>query len=89
MAGTNTAKVYIGTLEPSSTTGALMRGPVITTIPADFTAALAAIAGGDGSDSGKCFPEEHPKCPYCGSKNTVYAYYDMRYYCKDCGREFG
>ncbi len=25
MAGTNTAKVYIGTLEQSSTTGALMR----------------------------------------------------------------
>ena len=49
MAGTNTAKVYIGTLEQSSTTGALMRGPVITTIPADFTAALAAIAGFDSA----------------------------------------
>ncbi len=51
--------------------------------------ALSAIAGGGDPETGKCFPEEHPKCPYCGSKNTVFAYYDMRYYCKDCGREFG
>ena len=50
--------------------------------------ALAAIAGGDDLEAGKCFPEEHPKCPYSGSKNTEFAYYDMKYYCKNCDREF-
>ena len=44
MAGTNATKIYIGTLEQSKTTGALMRGPVLTTIPTTFAEALAAIS---------------------------------------------
>lgn len=44
MAGTNASKVVIGLLEQSKTVGALMRGPVITNIPATFDEALAAIA---------------------------------------------
>lgn len=42
--GTNAKKVFIGLADQSSTTGALARGSVITTIPADITAAQTAIA---------------------------------------------
>lgn len=45
MAGTDTTKIFIGTLEQSKTVGALMRGPKLSTVPADFDAALAAIGG--------------------------------------------
>lgn len=38
-------KVYIGTPEQSSTTGAVCSGPVITDIPDDIDEALAAITG--------------------------------------------
>lgn len=44
MAGINAKKVMIGLADQSSTTGALAQGAVITTIPADFTAAQTAIA---------------------------------------------
>lgn len=40
----NTANVFIGTPEQSTTVGALSRGNVLTTIPADYTAAKTAIA---------------------------------------------
>lgn len=42
-------KVYIGTAEQDSTTGAVLTGPVITTIPANITDALTAIASFDSS----------------------------------------
>lgn len=42
--GTNAKKVFIGLAEQSSTTGALARGNVLTTIPTDITAAQTAIA---------------------------------------------
>ena len=51
--------------------------------------ALAAVAGGDDQEDGKCFPEDHPKCPSCGSKNTEFEYYYLKYYCKDCGYMWG
>ena len=38
-------KVYIGTPEQSATTGAVLRGDVITTIPDDIAEAQTAIAG--------------------------------------------
>lgn len=41
---TDAKKVFIGLADQSSTTGALARGDVLTTIPADFTAAQTAIA---------------------------------------------
>ena len=37
-------RVYIGTPDQSATTGAVLRGDVMTTIPADIEAALTAIA---------------------------------------------
>ena len=40
----NAANVFIGTPEQSTTVGALSRGNVLTTIPADYTAAKTAIA---------------------------------------------
>ncbi len=40
----NAANVFIGTPEQSATVGALSRGDVLTTIPADYTAAKTAIA---------------------------------------------
>ena len=42
-------KVFIGTAEQSSTTGAVLRGDVITTIPANITDAQTAIASFDSS----------------------------------------
>lgn len=42
--GINASKVYIGLAEQSTTTGALQRGDVLTTIPTDFTAAQTAIS---------------------------------------------
>lgn len=44
MAGTNAKAVRIGLADQSSTVGALSRGTVLTTIPADITAAITAIA---------------------------------------------
>ena len=38
-------KVYIGTPDQSATTGAVLSGDVITTIPADIDAAITAITG--------------------------------------------
>lgn len=40
----NAKQVYIGTPDQSATTGAVLRGDVMTTIPADIEAALTAIA---------------------------------------------
>lgn len=45
----NAANVFIGTPEQSATVGALSRGDVLTTIPADFTAAKTAISSFDMS----------------------------------------
>ena len=45
--------------------------------------ALAAIAGGDDQDVGKCF--DGPKCPKCGSKYTVYDKQFHQYVCYWCG----
>lgn len=45
MAGTNAKAVRIGLADQSSTVGALSRGTVLTTIPADITAAITAITG--------------------------------------------
>lgn len=42
--GTNAKKVFIGLADQSSTTGALARGAVLTTIPADIAAAQTAIS---------------------------------------------
>lgn len=42
--GIKASDVYVANADQSSTTGALRRGPVITSIPADLTAALAAIS---------------------------------------------
>lgn len=62
MAGVNTAKVYVGTVEQSLTVGALMRGPVITSIPTTFAEALAAIENFDScgylSDTGPTLKHE-------------------------------
>lgn len=41
--GTDAKKVFIGLADQSKTTGALQRGDVLTTIPADFDAAQTAI----------------------------------------------
>jgi len=38
-------KVYVGTAEQSATTGAVLSGDVMTTIPTDIEAALTAISG--------------------------------------------
>lgn len=45
--GVDSKKVYVGLADQTPTTGALMRGPVISpsSIPSGFAAALAAIAG--------------------------------------------
>lgn len=43
--GTNAKKVFVGLADQSSTTGALLRGAVITTIPATMSAATTAISG--------------------------------------------
>ena len=50
-------KVYIGTPEQSATTGAVLRGDVITTIPDDIAEAQTAIAG--FSSSGACRRERY------------------------------
>lgn len=44
MAGVNAKKVYIGLADQSTTVGALARGTALTTIPADYTAAVTAIS---------------------------------------------
>lgn len=43
--GINAKEVLIGLADQSATTGALARGAVLTTVPADIDAALAAISG--------------------------------------------
>ncbi len=54
--GINAAKVYIGLADQSSTTGALKRGAVITTVPTTYDAAVTAISsftsGGYVSEDG-------------------------------------
>ena len=53
--------------------------------------ALAAIAGGDDQDVGKCAPKKD--CPKCGSSNTVctlnewYIYY-WKFHCNNCGHDW-
>ena len=42
--GTNAKKVYIGLADQSTTTGALKRGAVITTVPTTYDAAVTAIS---------------------------------------------
>lgn len=42
--GINAKKVFVGLADQSSTTGALLRGDVITTIPATMSAATTAIS---------------------------------------------
>ena len=42
--GLNPKKVYVGSPDQSATTGAVLTGDVITTIPADIDAALTAIS---------------------------------------------
>lgn len=42
--GVKATDIYVASADQSTTTGALRRGAVITTIPADITAALTAIA---------------------------------------------
>lgn len=44
MAGVNAKKVFIGLADQSTTVGALARGTVLTTIPADYSAAATAIS---------------------------------------------
>ena len=45
MAGVNAKKVFVGLADQSTTVGALSRGAVISSAPADYTAAVTAIAG--------------------------------------------
>lgn len=47
--GTDAKKVFIGLADQSKTTGALQRGAVLTTIPADFAAAQTAITSWSSS----------------------------------------
>ena len=55
--------------------------------------ALAAIAGGKGSDPKNC--GENPPCPKCGSNNVKYlgfddhfSYFILHYKCLDCGHKW-
>ena len=45
--GIDPTKVMVGLPDQSSTTGAILRGPVLKNIPADITAALTAVSGYD------------------------------------------
>ena len=56
--------------------------------------ALEAIAGGTGAEADGCGSSK-PKCPECGSKNTVFLYkterelgWLLRYRCNNCKYEW-
>ena len=49
--------------------------------------ALAAIAGGDDPETGKCRPSG-PECPRCCSSNVTFDYYDLLWKCNNCGYEW-